>query len=53
MADHHHAPANPNAAPMHTDARERFDPGAVAFCYILAVIALVAGLVSGLVFVND
>lgn len=53
MADHHHTPADPNAAPMHTDVRESFDAGAVAFCYILAVVALLAGLVSGLVVIND
>jgi hypothetical protein len=53
MAETHHGPSNPNAAPMHTDVRESFDAGAVAFCYLLAVLALVAGIVSGLIFIND
>ncbi|GIW12785.1 MAG: hypothetical protein KatS3mg062_0224 [Tepidiforma sp.] len=38
---------------MHTDVRESFDAGAVAFCYFLALVALAAGLISGLVLVND
>lgn len=53
MADAHHGEHNPNAAPMHTDVRESFDSGAIIFCYVLAFIALVAGLGAGLLFVND
>ncbi len=53
MADAHHTPNNPDAAPMHTDVRESFDPGAVAFCYVLTFLALAAGIVSGLVLINE
>lgn len=55
MADSHeaHGHADPNAAPMHTDVQESFSPSAVLFCYVLAAIALIAGLVSGLTIVND
>lgn len=52
MADAH-AHHDPNAAPMHTDVRESFSAGQVAFCYLLALVSLVAGIVSGLLFIND
>jgi len=52
MADAH-GHDDPNAAPMHHDIQEKFSPGAVLFCYALAAIALVAGLVAGLTIVND
>jgi hypothetical protein len=48
-----HDDHNPNAAPMHTDARESFGAGAVALCYILTLVALVAGLAAGLLLVNN
>ncbi len=53
MADAHHGEHNPNAAPMHTDVRESFEGGALVFCYLLTIVALVAGLGAGLLFVND
>lgn len=55
MADSHdaHGEADPNVAPMHQDIVEKFSPGAVLFCYALAALALISGLVAGLVFVND
>lgn len=55
MADSHdaHGEADPNVAPMHHDIVEKFSPGAVLFCYALAALALISGIVAGLVFVND
>jgi hypothetical protein len=55
MADTHdaHAEVDPNAAPMHIDVRETFSRGAVLFCYALAAIALVSGVVAGLTIVNN
>ena len=55
MADSHdaHGHADPNAAPTHGDVRATFSPGAVFFCYALAAIALVAGVVTGLTIVNN
>jgi hypothetical protein len=47
-----HGHEDPNAAPMHHDIVERFGDGAVAFCYLLAFIALVAGVVAGLALVE-
>jgi hypothetical protein len=37
---------------MHHDIVEKFSDGAVVFCYLLALVALVAGIVAGLVFVE-
>lgn len=50
MADSHD---DPNAAPMHHDIQERFSGGAVLFCYLLAAVALIAGVISGLTIIND
>jgi hypothetical protein len=50
MADSHD---DPNAAPMHHDIQEHFSSGAVLFCYLLAAIALIAGVISGLTIIND
>ena len=50
MADAHD---DPNAAPMHHEIQERFSTGAVIFCYLLALIALVAGVATGLTVIND
>ncbi|HMO53416.1 MAG TPA: hypothetical protein PJ994_02840 [Tepidiformaceae bacterium] len=51
MADAH-GHDDPNAAPMHHDIVERFSDGAVALCYILAFVALVAGVIAGLTLVE-
>jgi hypothetical protein len=51
MADAHQD--DPNAAPMHHDIQEQFSTGAVVFCYLLALAALVAGLAAGLTIIND
>ena len=55
MADSHdtHGHEDPNAAPMHHDIVEKFSPGAVLFCYVLAAAALLGGLIAGLTIVND
>lgn len=52
MADAH-GHDDPNAAPTHGDVRMQFGTGAVVFCYLLALIALVAGVVTGLTVIND
>ena len=51
MADAH-GHEDPNAAPMHHDIVERFTAGPVVFCYLLALVALVAGIVAGLTLVE-
>ncbi len=51
MADAH-GHEDPNAAPMHHDIVERFSDGSVVFCYLLAFVALVAGIVAGLTFIE-
>lgn len=48
-----HGHDDPNAAPMHQDIQERFSQGQVLFCYLLAAVALVAGVVAGLTIVNN
>jgi hypothetical protein len=55
MADSHdpHGEVDPNAAPMHTEVRAEFPVSAVLFCYLLAAIALIAGVVTGLTVIND
>lgn len=44
---------DPNAAPTHLDVRERFASWQVAVCAGLGSIALVAGIVLGIVLQND
>jgi len=51
--DAHGHPADPNSAPMHTDVRPDFSTGAVVFCYLLAVVTLIAGVVTGITLVNN
>jgi hypothetical protein len=55
MAESHdaHGHEDPNASPMHPEVHESFSRAAVLFCYALAAIALVAGLVAGLTVIND
>ncbi len=55
MADSHdaHGHADPNAAPMHHEIKETFSPGAVLFCYLLAAVALIAGVITGITVIND
>ena len=55
MADSHdaHSHEDPNAAPMHHEIQERFSTPAVLFCYALAALALLGGLIAGLTVIND
>lgn len=56
MSDTHDAHGHhddPNSAPLHTDVRPTFSGGAVLFCYVLAAITLVAGVITGLTIINN
>ncbi|MGB4862310.1 MAG: hypothetical protein WBO97_07615 [Tepidiformaceae bacterium] len=55
MADSHdaHGHIDPNAAPMHSDVKMTFSTGAVVYCYLLAAVALIAGVVAGLTIIVD
>ncbi|MCC7366343.1 MAG: hypothetical protein IT303_18445 [Dehalococcoidia bacterium] len=53
-ADAHHGHHDdPNAAPMHHDIVERFSGAMVGYMATLGVVAIVAGIVAGLLFAND
>jgi hypothetical protein len=45
--------SDPNAAPMHHDIKEHFAAWQVAVCVALGSIAIIAGIVLGLVLQND
>jgi hypothetical protein len=45
--------SDPNVAPMHHDIQERFASWQVALCVALGSIAIVAGIVLGIVLQND
>jgi len=53
MADTHATTEDPNAAPMHPDIKERFTRAQVAFCAALGAVAIVGGLVFGVLVVNN
>ena len=53
MADSHGPAPDPNAAPMHHEIKERFSPVDVTICIALGLVAIAAGIISGLVFVNN
>ena len=53
MADSHGPAPDPNAAPMHHEIKEQFSPVEVAICVVLGLAALVAGIVTGIIFVNN
>lgn len=53
MTDTHATTEDPNAAPMHHDLKERFSQAQIAFAVALGGIAIVAGVVFGLLFAND
>lgn len=53
MADSHgHAP-DPNTAPTHSEVKESFSQVDVVICIALGLIAIAAGTISGLIFVNN
>ena len=53
MAQEHHEPQNPNAAPMHLEVKADFSRLQVAYAVGLAAIAVIAGLVLGIVLANS
>lgn len=46
--DAHHAPVDPNAAPMHQEVRFEFPQTALWFAWGLGALAIVLGIVLGL-----
>ncbi len=52
MADAH-APEDPNAAPMHHEIVSDFSPIHVVICGVLGVLATLAGIIVGVIAVND
>lgn len=53
MADSQGPAPDPNAAPMHHEIKERFARVDVTICVALGLIAIVVGIVSGMIFVNN
>ncbi len=53
MAEAHGTHDDPNAAPMHHEIVERFTRAQIAFCAALGGIAIIAGIVLGIVLSND
>lgn len=53
MADTHHEPINPDAAPMHSEVKEDFSRLQVAIAIGLGLVATVGGIVFGLLLAND
>lgn len=51
--DHGHGPEDPNASPLRGDVRDTFSTGAIAFCAVLGLVAIVAGTVIGLTVINN
>jgi len=49
----HATTEDPNTAPMHHDIEERFSQLQVAFAIALGLAAIVAGVLSGLLFANN
>lgn len=47
-----HHDDDPNVAPTHAEIEERFTPVQVAFCAVLAAVAIVGGIVAGLTITN-
>jgi hypothetical protein len=53
MADTHGHPADPDAAPMHSEVKESFSQLDVVICVALGLIAIAAGTICGIIFVNN
>jgi hypothetical protein len=53
MADSHGNVGDPNAAPMHGDIKESFSQVDVVICVALGLIAIAAGTICGIIFVNN
>ncbi|MEX0783925.1 MAG: hypothetical protein WD557_14890 [Dehalococcoidia bacterium] len=53
MADAHEHPPDPNVAPMHSEVKESFSQVDVVICVALGLIAIAAGTICGILFVNN
>jgi hypothetical protein len=53
MAETHTTAQDPDAAPMHLDVRERFTALQVTICAAAGAVAIIAGIVLGLVVANN
>jgi len=51
--DTHHAPADPNAAPMRQEVRSSFSRSQLLFAWTLGAVAIVGGTVFGVLLVNN
>lgn len=51
--DHGHAPADPNAAPMHHDLKLDFTMAHAVIAATLGTVAIAAGIIFGIVLAND
>lgn len=49
----HHAPADPNTAPMRQEVRFEFSASQLLFAWALGAIAIVGGTVFGILLVNN
>jgi hypothetical protein len=52
VSETHATTEDPNTAPMHHDIEERFSRLQIAFAVALGLVAIVAGVVSGLLLAN-
>jgi hypothetical protein len=53
MAEAHGTHDDPNAPPMHHEIVDTFTRAQIAFCAALGGVAIVAGLILGIILVND
>lgn len=53
MSDSHDDHHQPSGAPMHQEIVENLPLGQVMFATVLGLIAAVAGIVTGIIFIND
>jgi hypothetical protein len=51
--DTHHAPTDPNAAPMRQEVRSDFSRGQLLFAWTLGAVAIVGGAIFGVLLVNS
>ncbi len=53
MSETHATTEDPNTAPMHHDIAERFSRLQIAFATAVGLVAIVAGVLSGLLFADS
>jgi hypothetical protein len=53
MTDSHGHPPDPNAAPTHSEVRESFSQLDVVICVAVGLLAIAAGTICGIIFVNN